>query len=520
MSERAAAADAPQSLAAQGGVVASMTGLSRVTGFARDIVLSHFLGAAGVADAFFVAFRIPNTFRRLFAEGAFAQAFVPVLAEYRAGERRALEAFVSRVAGNLALTLGVVTVLGIFGAQGLVLLFAPGFVGDAGRFALAVEMARITFPYLAFISLTAFAGALLNSFNRFALPAFTPVLLNAALIFSALVAASAFETPAMALAWGVVFAGAAQLLLQLPALRALGLLRLPRVSFGDPGVRKMGRLLVPAVFAASVNQINGLVGGILASLLATGSISWLYYADRLMELPVGLVAVALGTVLLPSLSRLHVKEDQAGFAATLDWGFRMGLLLGLPAATALFVLALPLNATIYQHGAFTAADAAMAGLALQAFAAGLPAHVLAKVAAPGYFARQNTRSPFHFALAAAVVNCAFGIATFRWLGHVGLALAVSVAALVNAGLLMGGLLRRGDFAPTPRLWRTLGAATGASAAMAAGLVWLVPGDEWWRHATLAARVGALAGAVGGGALAYFAVVFALGARPRDFRHRV
>ena len=520
MNRREAASESPRNLAAQGSVVASMTGLSRISGFARDVALSHFLGAGGMADAFFVAFRIPNAFRRLFAEGAFAQAFVPVLAEYRAGDRRALEAFVSRMTGNLTFVLGVVTAAGVFGAPGLVLLFAPGFHGDPQRFALAVEMARITFPYLAFISLTAFAGAVLNSFNRFALPAFTPVVLNGALILSALVAAPAFSAPALALAWGVCCAGAAQLLLQLPSLQRLGLLRWPRLGWRHAGVRKTGRLLVPAAFAASVNQINGLVGGILASLLATGSISWLYYADRLMELPVGLVAVALGTVLLPSLSRLHVKEDRAGFAATLDWGFRVGALLGLPAATALFALALPLHATIYRHGAFSAADAAMAAVALQAFAVGLPAHVLAKVAAPGYFARQDTRAPFRFALAAAALNCTFGIAAFRWLGHVGLALAVSAAACLNAGLLARGLVRRGDYAPTPALRRTLGAAIGGSAALAAGLAWLVPPDEWWLQASAPARIGALAVAVAGGALGYLAAAFALGARARDFRHRV
>ena len=520
MESTPAADEAPQSLAAQGSVVASMTGLSRLSGFARDVVLSHFLGAAGVADAFFVALRIPNTFRRLFAEGAFAQAFVPVLAEYRAAERWRLDAFVSRVAGALALAVGAVTVLGLVGAHWLVLLFAPGFHGDDARLDVTVEMLRITFPYLAFISLTAFAGALLNSFHRYAVPAFTPVLLNAALIIAAIAATPAFETPAMALAWGVLFAGIAQLLFQFPSLRRLGLLRAPTVQLRDPGVRKMGRLLGPAVFAASVNQINGLVGGILASLLAAGSISWLYYADRLMELPVGLVAAALGTVLLPTLSRLHVRGDAGGFAATLDWGLRMGILLGLPAATALFVLAAPLTATIYQHGAFTSHDALMATAALQAFAVGLPAIVLAKIAAPGYFARQDTTSPFRYAAASAAANCGFGLATFWWLGHVGLALAVSVAAAVNATLLLRGLLRRGDYAPTRALWRTLGTAAGASAAMAAGLAWLAPDAHWWLAASVKARVLELALVVAAGALAYFAGIFALGSRPRDFRHRV
>ncbi|MDE0348525.1 MAG: murein biosynthesis integral membrane protein MurJ [Gammaproteobacteria bacterium] len=507
-------------LHAQGSVVASMTALSRVSGFARDIVLSHFFGAAGIADAFFVAFRVPNFFRRLFAEGAFAQAFVPVLAEYRGADRRALDRFVGAVTGNLLLVLTLVSVAGVLGAAGLAVLFAPGFVGDDERLPVATAMLRITFPYLAFISLTAYAGALLNSFHRYAVPAFTPVLLNAVLIAAALVAAPAFEQPVMALAWGVLAAGAVQLLFQFPSLARLHLLQPPRVDWGDPGVRKVRRLFLPAAFAASVNQINGLIGGILASLLATGSISWLYYADRLMELPIGLVAVALGTVLLPNLSRLHADDDGPGFAATLDWGLRMGLLLGVPAATALFVLAVPLVATIFQHGAFSARDTAMAAAALQAFAVGLPALVLVKIAAPGFFARQDTRTPFHYAAASVAVNVVTALALFWWLHHVGLALATSVAAIVNAALLLRGLLRRGDYAPTRALWGTLAAAVAASAGMAALLIWAVPDGERWVTADLLSRIRMLAAAVAGGGLAYLAAAMALGVRPRQLRHRV
>ena len=507
-------------LHAQGSVVASMTALSRVSGFARDIVLSHFFGAAGIADAFFVAFRVPNFFRRLFAEGAFAQAFVPVLAEYRGAERAALDRFTRAVTGNLLVVLTLVSVAGVLGAAGLAVLFAPGFVGDDERLPVTTAMLRITFPYLAFISLTAYAGALLNSFHRYAVPAFTPVLLNAVLIAAALVAAPAFDEPVMALAWGVLAAGAVQLLFQFPSLARLHLLQPPRVDWADPGVRKVRRLFLPAAFAASVNQINGLIGGILASLLATGSISWLYYADRLMELPIGLVAVALGTVLLPNLSRLHADDDARGFAATLDWGLRMGLLFGVPAATALFVLAVPLVATIFQHGAFSPRDTAMAAAALQAFAVGLPALVLVKIAAPGFFARQDTRTPFHYAAASVAVNVATGLALFWWLHHVGLALATSVAAIVNAALLLRGLVRGGDYAPTRALWRTLGAAVAASAVMAALMIWAVPDGEHWVAADLVARIRMLAAAVAGGGLAYLGAAVALGVRPRQLRHRV
>ena len=519
-------------VAAAGSVVASMTALSRVSGFVRDIVLSHFLGAAGAADAFFVAFRIPNFFRRLFAEGAFAQAFVPVLAEYRTGDRRALDDFVRAVAGNLALVLALVTLVGVLGAFGLVVVFAPGFAGDDERLALATDMLRVTFPYLAFISLTAFAGALLNSFHRYAVPAFTPVLLNLVLIGAALFAAPLFSHPAMALAWGVLFAGAAQLLFQFPSLRRLELLLAPRVDWRDPGVRKVGSLLGPAVFAASVHQLNGLISGILASLLVTGSISWLYYADRLMEVPIGLVAVALGTVLLPNLSRLHAEGDPDGFASTLDWGLRMAVLFALPAAAALFFLAVPLVGTMFHHGEFDAGDARMTALALQAFALGLPALVVVKIAAPGFFARQDTRTPFRYAAVSVGVNIVAGLALFWWLKHVGLALALGIAATVNAVLLVRGLLRRSDYAPTRALWRTVAAATVASGVMVAALAWFVPADEAWLDARafaleaftagtfVASRALVLASAVVVGLLAYAAAAYAMGVRPRDMRHRV
>ncbi|MDE0452923.1 MAG: murein biosynthesis integral membrane protein MurJ [Gammaproteobacteria bacterium] len=519
-------------VAAAGSVVASMTALSRVSGFVRDIVLSHFLGAAGAADAFFVAFRIPNFFRRLFAEGAFAQAFVPVLAEYRTGDRRALDDFVRAVAGNLALVLALVTLVGVLGAFGLVVVFAPGFAGDDDRLALATDMLRVTFPYLAFISLTAFAGALLNSFHRYAVPAFTPVLLNLVLIGAALFAAPLFSHPAMALAWGVLVAGAAQLLFQFPSLRRLELLLAPRVDWRDPGVRKVGSLLGPAVFAASVHQLNGLISGILASLLVTGSISWLYYADRLMEVPIGLVAVALGTVLLPNLSRLHAEGDPDGFASTLDWGLRMAVLFALPAAAALFFLAVPLVGTMFHHGEFDAGDARMTALALQAFALGLPALVVVKIAAPGFFARQDTRTPFRYAAVSVGVNIVAGLALFWWLKHVGLALALGIAATVNAVLLVRGLLRRSDYAPTRALWRTVAAATVASGVMVAALAWFVPPDEAWLDARafaleaftagtfVASRALVLASAVVVGLLAYAAAAYAMGVRPRDMRHRV
>ena len=372
--------DAPHredaNVSAQGVVVGAMTVLSRISGLVRDIVLSHVLGAAGVADTFFLAFRIPNFFRRLFAEGAFAQAFVPVLAEYRQrGDEAALRAFVGVMAGNLGSALLGVTVLGVLGAWPLAALFMWGLMDEPERFALAVDLTRIVFPYLALVSLAAFVGAALNAANRYAAPAFTPVLLNVSLIAAALIgaasAAPGATVVAYALAWGVLAAGAAQLLFQLPVLARIGLLKVQVPNWRHPGAKKVGRLLVPAVFAASAGQVNALIGTMLAALLEEGSPSWLYYADRLMELPIGIVAVALGTVLLPNLSRLHSAGRQREYNATLDWGMRAGLLLGVPASAALGLLALPLVATIFLHGETVARDADMIAAALRAFAIGL-----------------------------------------------------------------------------------------------------------------------------------------------------
>ena len=376
-------------MAAKGVVVASMTFLSRVSGFVRDVMLSYFLGATGLADAFFVAFRIPNFFRRLFAEGAFNQAFVPVLARYKKQSADELKLFVAVMAGNLGLVVALVVLVGVLFSEVLVALFAPGFWGVSEQFELATDMVRITFPYLGFIALTAFAGAVLNTHQRFAVPAFTPVLLNLTLIAAMVIAAATTQNMVFALAWGVFAAGVVQLLFQAPSMARLELLVVPRLSRSHEGAQQVGRLLVPAVLAASVGQINSLIDTMLASMLITGSISWLYYADRLLELPIGLVAVALGTVLLPNLSRIADSGDARAFAATIDWGMRTGLVLAIPASVALFLLADPLIATIFYHGVLTVLDVSMAALALKAFAVGAVAMVLVKVLAPAFFAHQE-----------------------------------------------------------------------------------------------------------------------------------
>ncbi len=511
-------AEPRQSLNRQGGVVASMTLLSRISGLVRDMVLSYFFGASQVADAFFVAFKIPNYFRRLFAEGAFSQAFVPVLAAYRQrGDRAALVRFVRVLSGWFILGLVLICVLGVLAAKGLVLVFAPGFWDDQVRSALAGDMLRITFPYLGLISLTAFAAALLNSHQHFALPAFTPVLLNLCLIAAALWAAPYFAEPVMALAWGVLAAGVLQLVLQFPALGRIRMLHPPSLARGHEGVQRVGMLMLPAVFAASVSQVNALVDTLLASFLITGSISWLYYADRLMELPVGLVAVAIATVLLPSLSRLHAAADSQGFANALDWGVRMGLVLGVPAACALYVLAVPLMATIFMRGAMTGLDTQMAALSLQAFAVGLPALVMAKILAPAFFAQQDTRTPFRIALVSVAVNCTLNLALFSWLGHVGLALATSAAAMAQAVLLLRGLRQRQRIRLDAPLARFASRVLLASALMVALLLWWQPQSGFWLAAGELGRLQTLALLCGLGLATYIGAIFLLGVRLRDLR---
>lgn len=510
----------PTNMAAKGAVVSSMTLLSRLSGFARDVLLSHFLGASAVADAFFVAFRIPNFFRRLFAEGAFNQAFVPVLARYKTRGLEELKGFVALTGGNLGLVLVLFIGVGVLFSEALVTLFAPGFWNDPARFGLAADLVRITFPYLGFIALTAFAGSILNVHDRYAIPAFTPVLLNASLIAAMLLAAVAGANMGFALAWGLLAAGAAQLCFQGPFLARLQLLTRPRVGTDHEGVRQVGRLLVPAVFAASVGQLNSLIDTVLASTLATGSISWLYYADRLLELPIGLVAVALGTVLLPNLSRLAGGYDRSAFAKTLGWGIRMGVLLGLPASVALYVLAYPLIATIFHHGEMTAISVAMTSLALRAFAIGVLPLVLVKVLAPAFFAHQNTRTPFRFAAVAVAVNVVLNLSMFRWFGHVGLALATAVAAWVHCWLLWKGAVGRGYFAVDAELWRVGIRVLVAVACMGLTLVAASPDDSFWLLASTLERVAWLLGVVAGGGLAYAGALWVCGLTLGDIRHRV
>jgi|TARA_B110001450_G_scaffold153326_1_gene143053 putative peptidoglycan lipid II flippase len=436
------------------GVVSFFTMLSRVMGLARDVVFARVIGAEAFADVFFVAFKIPNFFRRLFAEGAFAQAFVPILGEYRQqGSQAAVRSLISRVSGTLGLTLLLFTLVIVLAAPAMAAIFAPKwFFNDPLKFTATAEMLRITFPYLMFISMTGVAGGILNSYDRFAVPAFTPILLNISLIAAALIAAPMFEQPAFALAWGVLIAGILQFIFQIPFLLRIHMLPAPKVDWHHPGVRKILKLMGPAIFGVSVSQINLLLDTMLATFLPTGSVSWLYYSDRLSELPLGVFGVAIATVILPNLSRHHAASSTQQYSETLDWALKMILLIAVPASAALVLLAEPILVTLFYYGdVMTLRDMSMATLSLRAYALGLIAFMLIKVLAPGFFARQDMRTPVRIGIIAMVTNMVLNILFvvplhFYWqIGHLGLAAATSVAAFLNAILLYVYLKRSGVY---------------------------------------------------------------------------
>ena len=438
------------------GVVGFFTMLSRFLGLARDVVFARVIGAEALADVFFVAFKIPNFFRRLFAEGAFAQAFVPILGEYREkGSAAAVRQLVSRVAGNLGLCLILLTLFIVVASPLMAAIFAPSwYMDNPSKFAATSEMLRITFPYLLFISMTGLAGAVLNSYDRFAVPAFTPLLLNLCLILAALFAAPLFDQPAYALAWGVLLAGIVQFLFQLPFLKTIHMLPMPSVDWQDSGVKKVLALMAPAIFGVSVSQINLLLDTVLATFLPTGSVSWLYYSDRLSELPLGVFGIAIATVILPNLSRHHVAQSTQAFSQTLDWALKMILLIAVPAAVALILLAEPILVTLFYYGeVMTVRDMAMASLSLKAYAAGLVAFMLIKVLAPGFFARQDMRTPVRIGVIAMVMNMLFNLLfviplhSYWQVGHLGLAAATSLSAFLNAILLYFALRKQGIYQP-------------------------------------------------------------------------
>jgi len=498
-------------------VVGGMTLISRVLGFLRDVVIAMVFGADAGTDAFFVAFKIPNFLRRLFAEGAFSQAFVPVLAEYKEQRsRQELRSFLDRTAGSLALVLMGVTVLGVAGAPWVILAFAPGFAWHGHAYPLAVTMLRITFPYLFFIASTALAGSILNTFNRFAVPAFTPVLLNLSLISAALWLAPRLPEPVTALAWGVFAAGVLQLAFQFPALWRLRLLPRLRWGFHDPGVRKILKLMLPALFGVSVTQINLLIDTLLASFLPHGSISWLYYSDRLVEFPLGVFGIALATVILPNLSKDWAAGRRERFSHAIDWALRWVALIGLPAAVGLGVLAEPILATLFQYRSFTAHDVHMASLSLTAYAVGLIGFILVKILVPGFTSRQDTRTPVRFGVVAMLVNVALNLVLIGLLAHAGLALATSLAACVNGALLLRRLRREGVYRPGAGWWRLLARVTLANGAMGGCLhLWA---ERWpWTAMTALERLPALAAAVALGIAVYGATLLVSGLRPHHLR---
>ena len=495
--------------------VAGSTLVSRVLGFVRDLVVARVFGADAGTDAFFVAFRIPNLMRRLFAEGAFALAFVPVLSEYKSRRSHTeLKQFVDDTAGTLAAALAAVTALGVLAAPLLVLVFAPGFSDLPGQRVLATDMLRLTFPYLLFIALTALAGGVLNTFGRFGVPALTPALLNLSLIASALWLAPRMDEPIVALAWGVLIAGVVQLVFQLPFLARLGLLPRPRLNFRDDGVRRILALMAPALLGVSVGQLNMLVSTLLASFLAAGSISWLYYSDRLMEFPLGVLGAAFGTVILPRLSQDYAARSRQSFSKTLDWALRWVLILGLPAALGLFVLAGPLFATLFYSEAFTANDVHMAARSLMAYAPGILGFLAVKALAPGYYARQQVRAPVRIGSVALLVNMVLSLALMAPLGHAGLALATTLAAWVNAVLLLQGLRAEGVYRPEPGWWWLLARVLGAGLVMGLILGFGCPSTDQWLMLARGERALRLLGWIGAAVLIHGLTLLALGVRPR------
>jgi putative peptidoglycan lipid II flippase len=493
--------------------------ISRILGFVRDLVLARMFGADAATDAFFVAFKIPNFLRRLFAEGAFSLAFVPVLTEYRTNRSLPeLREFINKMAGSLGMVLLLATAIGLLAAPILVFIFAPGFLlEDAGKYDLAVKMLYLTFPYLFFISLTAFSGGILNTHNRFGAAAFTPALLNITLIACALWLSEYMEVPVVALAWGVLIAGVVQFTFQIPFLHQLRLIPRPRIAFKDQGVVKVMKLMVPALFGVSVSQLNLLLDTLIASFLVSGSISWLYYSDRLMEFPVGILAVALGTVILPNLSRKHSEKSSQEFSDTLDWALRVTMLMGIPCAIGLLLLAGPMLATLFYSKAFNEHDVAMATRSLMAYSPGLLAIMLIKILAPGFYARQDTRTPVKIGIIAMASNMVLNIILVFPLAHAGLALATTCSSSINAFLLYRGLRRDKVLQPRSGWMSLLVRAMIAGAIMGAFLIWGVGKLDYWLSIGFWYRIEYLVLWIGCAAAIYFLALFLMGVRPSHFR---
>lgn len=504
-------------------IVSAMTMLSRVLGLVRDVVLLNVFGAGKDFDTFVVAFRIPNFFRRLFAEGAFSQAFIPVLTEYKTSRTHAeVQILISRVFGCLATFMTALTMIAIIAAPVIMYIYAPGFHGDEAKFALATDMFRLTIPYLLFMSLTAFASSILNSYGSFSTPAFAPVLLNIAMIAGALWLTPFMAEPIMALGWAVVIAGILQLAIQIPELWRKNLLIPPKVDFKHEGVDRIMKLMLPALFGVSVTQINLLLNTVWASFMQDGSVSWLYSAERMTELPLGLIGVAIGTVILPSLSTQHTEKNLEKFRGMMDWAVKVIVLVGLPASIALFMLSTPIIQALFERGQFTFEDTQMTALALQCMSGGVIAFMLIKVFAPGFYAQQDTRTPVRVGLMAVAANAILNVIfigffkLIHWEAeHMALALASTGSAMVNAGLLYFYLHQRNIFRFGAHWKKIFMQFMFANVVMIAALAYALSwynGDvsQWMR--VLEVLILCVVGVV-----AYLAALVAAGFRPRHIK---
>ena len=494
-------------------IISAMTLLSRVSGLVRDVVMANILGPGALSDAFVVAFRIPNFLRRIFAEGAFSQAFIPVFVELTESNTLEAKRFVNASAGLLALVTFVLSILGIVFAADIVSFLAPGFKQYPEKFAVTVNSLQLMFPYLFCISLVAMSAGVLNTVNRFAIPAVTPVLLNLCLITAMLVLTPLLNNAAQALSVGVLVAGFVQLFFQIPSLIKEGYFPSFRVDLKNTAVQRVGKLMLPAIFSVSVVQINMFVSTVLASRLETGSLSWIYYSDRLMEFPVAVFGIALATVVLPNLSKKYANGSAEGFSAMMDWALRWVTLIAVPASLGLYLLATPLLATIFQHGEFSARDVGMSALALQAIAVGVSGIIFIKVLAPGFFAQQDTKTPVKIAVVAVVVNIVFSIIFVKSMAHVGLMLALSISAWVNASLLLLILILRKSYRPQAGwLWFIVRVVIAVSA-MGVCLNYLNAAPEVWFERTFWQRVMSLSILLVAAMLTYFVALLAMGLRP-------
>jgi putative peptidoglycan lipid II flippase len=506
--------------------VGGLTFMSRLLGFVRDTLIARVFGAGVMTDAFFVAFKIPNLLRRISAEGAFSQAFVPILAEYKKQRtQNETHALINHVATLMGLFLVIITIIAMLAAPWIVQVSAPGFVADVSKFKLTVDLLRITFPYILFISLVSLAGGVLNTYGNFSTPAFTPVWLNVSFITAMLFIAPYFNNSIQVLAWAVFVGGILQLLFQLPYLKQLGLV--PRISFDleDQGVWRILKLMGPAVFGVSIAQISLLINTIIASFLVSGSVSWLYFADRLMEFPTGLLGVALGTILLPSLSKSVADKNDSEYSQLLDWGLRLTFMLALPAAVALAVLAVPLVTSLFKYGAFTAHDVIMTKTALMAYSLGLLGLILVKVLAPGFYSRQNIKTPVKIAIFTLIVTqlmsvfFVFGL-DLKAFKHAGLALAIGLGACVNAGLLFYHL-RKDGFYQAQAGWSVFIIKLIIAVTIMGLAIYFAAGDEQlWLDYTLIEKMLRLVGLLLLGVVTYFGVLWIVGIRVQDFMRRI